>query len=483
MSRLVVGPFNRVEGDLEVRLDVDAGRVASAKVVSPLYRGFEQMLKGKDPRDGLVISPRICGICSVSQSVAAAQALAAAQGIKPSPNGELVTNIVHATENISDHLTHFYLFFMPDFTRDICNDQPWFDAVAARFAAMRGTATQDMLSPRADFMHIVGLLAGKWPHTMAIQPGGVTRVVTAQEVQRLLAILAAFRRYLQRHVFGCELEAFSAMDTLDDLNDWVEGETASRGDLRHFLRISRDLKLDTLGRATDRFLSFGAYQSGDGHLFARGLSNGSKPMQLNTGLITEDIASSWMQGGGNPRHPFEGETLPDAEMAEGYTWCKAPRIEGQVAEVGALARQVVAGHQLAVDMVAQNGGNVQARIVARFLEVALLIPAMEDWIRQIKSDNPFIEHTDTPDECEGAGLSEAARGALGHWIRIRDGKIDNYQIIAPTTWNFSPRDETGQAGPLEMALVGASVREGEVDPVSVQHIVRSFDPCMVCTVH
>lgn len=483
MSRLVVGPFNRVEGDLEVRLDVNAGHVASAKVVSPLYRGFEQMLKGKDPRDGLVISPRICGICSVSQSVAAAQALAAAQGVKPLPNGQLVTNIVHAVENLSDHLTHFYMFFMPDFTRDFYKDQPWFDDIATRFAAMKGTATQDLLSPRADFMHIVGLLAGKWPHTMAIQPGGVTRVVTAQEVQRLLAILAAFRRFLQRHVLGDELEAFSAIDTLDDLNAWVEGEAANGGDLRCFLRISRDLKLDTLGRSANRFLSFGAYRSGDSHLFARGLSNGSGPMQLNTGLITEDIASSWMQGDGHPRHPFEGETLPDTEMVNGYTWCKAPRIEGRVAEVGALARQVVEGHPLALDMVAQNGGNVQARIVARFLEIALLIPAMEDWIRQIRPDDPFIEHADIPDECEGAGLSEAARGALGHWIRIRDGKIANYQIIAPTTWNFSPRDETGQAGPLEMALVGAPVREGEVDPVSVQHIVRSFDPCMVCTVH
>ena len=115
MSRLVVGPFNRVEGDLEVKLEMSDGHVARAEVVSPLYRGFEQMLQGKDPRDGLVIAPRICGICSVSQSVAAAAALAGAQGLEPAPNGQLVTNIVHAAENIADHLTHFYLFFIPDF--------------------------------------------------------------------------------------------------------------------------------------------------------------------------------------------------------------------------------------------------------------------------------------------------------------------------------------------------------------------------------
>jgi hydrogenase large subunit len=81
------------------------------------------------------------------------------------------------------------------------------------------------------------------------------------------------------------------------------------------------------------------------------------------------------------------------------------------------------------------------------------------------------------------GLVEAARGALGHWLRVERGRIAQYQIIAPTSWNFSPRDAAGQPGPLEAALVDAPVRPGETTPVAVQHIVRSFDPCMVCTVH
>ena len=80
-------------------------------------------------------------------------------------------------------------------------------------------------------------------------------------------------------------------------------------------------------------------------------------------------------------------------------------------------------------------------------------------------------------------MIEAARGSLGHWLRLKNGRILNYQIVAPTTWNFSPRDAAGTPGALEQALVGALVRPGETDPVSVQHIVRSFDPCMVCTVH
>ena len=116
--RLTIGPFNRVEGDLEVTLDVADGRVASAQVRSSLYRGFEHILLAKHPLDALVIVPRICGICSVSQSSAAASALAAAAGLEMPPNGRLASNLILACENLADHLTHFYLFFMPDFARE-----------------------------------------------------------------------------------------------------------------------------------------------------------------------------------------------------------------------------------------------------------------------------------------------------------------------------------------------------------------------------
>ncbi len=480
MSRLVVGPFNRVEGELEVRLEIEGERVRSARVVSPLYRGFEGMLRGKDPRDALVIAPRICGICSVSQSVAAAEALAAAQGLTALANGRLVSNLVHASENLADHLTHFYLFFMPDFTREVYAGKPWYAATCARFAALKGTASAEMLPRRAEFMHIIGLLAGKWPHSLALQPGGVTRVVAPHEVVHMLALLGGFRRYLQRYVFGGALEDFAALATTDALLEWAE---RTRSDLASFIHISRDLALERLGRTGERFLSFGAYAMAGRHLFARGVSFGAQAEPLNTGLISEDISSAWMLGNGPPRHPYEGETRPDGEMESGYTWCKAPRLEGQPAEVGALARQMVNRHPLVLDMVARNGANVEARVVARFVEIALLIAAMEGWLRAIRPERAFIAHGETPVSADGAGLVEAARGALGHWLRVEDGKIANYQIIAPTTWNFSPRDASGTPGPLERALEGAPVRAGELDPVSVQHIVRSFDPCMVCTVH
>jgi Ni,Fe-hydrogenase I large subunit len=175
--------------------------------------------------------------------------------------------------------------------------------------------------------------------------------------------------------------------------------------------------------------------------------------------------------------------LPDADRTGAYSWCKAPRLDGDIAETGALARQLVDGHPLIRDLVARDGGNVHARVVARLVEIALVVIAMEGWVNALQPGERFIAHAKMPESGEGAGLTEAARGSLGHWLTIEKGRIANYQIIAPTTWNFSPRDAEGTPGPLEQALVGAPVRPGETEPVAVQHIVRSFDPCLVCTVH
>ena len=149
-------------------------------------------------------------------------------------------------------------------------------------------------------------------------------------------------------------------------------------------------------------------------------------------------------------------------------------------ETGALARQVVNGHPLARDLVQQGGGNVKSRVVARLLEIAVILPEMEKWVQQLIPGEPFCTQGEMPAEASGAGLVEAARGSLGHWISVAGGRIANYQIISPTTWNFSPRDGGGTPGPLEQALVDTPVGEGNV---AVQHVVRSFDPCMVCTVH
>ncbi|MEH7827814.1 nickel-dependent hydrogenase large subunit [Gemmobacter denitrificans] len=471
-ARLVLGPFNRVEGDLEVTLEIADGRVAAARVNAPLYRGFERMLLGRDPRDALVITPRICGICSISQSAAAARALGAAMGIVPTPAGAAMAALIHAAENVADHLTHFHLFFMPDFARPDYAGRAWHSRAMARFTAMEGGAQRSAIAARAELLHVMGLLAGKWPHTLAIQPGGVTRAPGLREKARLGATLRAFRRYLESVLFGGPLEDFVALGSVTALMGWT------RGDVGLFLEIAADLDLAALGRGSGRYLSFGAYQQEEGPVFAAGRWDGGL-LDLDPAAIAEDPSHAWMLGG--VAHPWQGETEPDETMAApAYSWCKAPRLAGLGQEVGALARQVVDGHQLARAL-AQGGGGVLARVAGRLLELARTQMAMEKLVVGIDPGAAYMARGTLPGAGQGAGLVEAARGALGHWMRIEDGRIASYQIIAPTTWNFSPRDAAGVPGPLEAALEGVTV-EGP-GAIAVQHVVRSFDPCMVCTVH
>ncbi|MGJ4891738.1 nickel-dependent hydrogenase large subunit [Bradyrhizobium sp. HKCCYLRH3099] len=479
MTRITVGPFNRVEGDLEVRLDIDSGRVARAEVTAPLYRGFEQILEGRPPLDALVIAPRICGICSVSQSIAAAAALRQAMGVVPAPNGVLATNIAHAAENAADHLTHFYIFFMPDFARDAYASHAWHGAAAERFTATKGSAAREALPARARLLEIMGVIAGKWPHSLAFQPGGTTRAIELGERIRLNAIAASFRGFLERVVFADKLEHVLALSTPDELDQWRDGRG---GDFAHFLRLADALDLAHLGPGPGLLMSFGAYHDADAARFRAGLrTSDGKIEALPSGQITEDVSHAWMRD--TSRDPAESRTEPDADKPDAYSWCKAPRLAGDPVEVGALARQAVHGQQLITALLSESGSNVRNRVIARLIETAQLAISIEGWIKSLRLSEPFCETSGEAADGNYVGLVEAARGSLGHWLAVRSGRIARYQIIAPTSWNFSPRDADGIAGPLEQALVGTEVGEAGARAVSIQHVVRSFDPCMVCTAH
>lgn len=480
LRRIIAGPFNRVEGDLEIRLDIDGDVVREAYVNSPMFRGFERILEGKDPRDSLTIVPRICGICSVSQSMAAAHALAAAEGISPPPNGERAAVITHAVENIADHLTHFHIFFMADFARAIYAGYPWHERVVDSFKAKTGAIVHEAMEARARLLHVMGLLAGKWPHTLSVQPGGATKAPDQRDRVRLLAIIRQFRAWAESSIFADRLERVLEIDNPDALAVW-HGDAPDKGSLRLFLTISDSLALDRMGQGPDRFMSYGAYPVEGRHLLRPGILISGRELPLDTGLIVEDLTSTWMKG--TAAHPFDGTTLPDEAMDDGYSWCKAPRLSGQTMEVGAFARMLVSNHPLAAGLLCEGRSNVRARVVGRLFEIAATVVALERWANEIVPGESFMTHGQLPQAARVEGLTEAARGSLGHWLVIENGRIKSYQIIAPTTWNFSPRDADGVAGPVEQALRGAPVRPGETTPVSAQHIVRSFDPCMVCTVH
>ena len=486
MTRLVVGPFNRVEGDLEVRLDVADGVVQAAQVTAPMYRGFEQMLPGRAALDALTIVPRICGICSLSQSVAAAHALADLAGVQPPPNGMHAVNLMSAVENLADHLTHFYLFFMPDFARETYAARPWHGEVVRRFAAGRGEHARRATAARARWFTAMGTLGGRWPMSGSVRPGGSARALEATELLQLRVLVGEFRAFLEEALFAAPLEAVAALDSGEALTRW-RASAPRAGDLRLFLDVADDLGLAGLGRGPGRYLSYGAYIAPEGvPALARGVwlqeTQRVEPLALEG--LREDLSHAWLvDPTGQPSHPSRGHTEPAPDKPGAYSWNKAPRLDGRVIETGALARQLVAGQPLLRDIAAQEGGNVRTRVIARLIETARVLPWMDGWLAALQPRAPFHATHDLPEAGQGVGLTEAARGALGHWLALRDGRIARYQIIAPTSWNFSPRDAAGTPGALEAALVGTPVAPGDAAPVAVQHVVRSFDPCMVCTVH
>jgi Ni,Fe-hydrogenase I large subunit len=171
-------------------------------------------------------------------------------------------------------------------------------------------------------------------------------------------------------------------------------------------------------------------------------------------------------------------TRPDA-----YTWCKAPRYGSRVVETGALARQMVDGHPLLRALVAANGGSVLARVVARLFELALVVPAMEGWVRALTPGEPFCHPVAAPRSGQRRrprrSRARRPRSLAAHRTRqdrpLPDHRPDHLELLATR--------RGGVPGALEQALVGLPVGEGESVPLAVQHVVRSFDPCMVCTVH
>jgi hydrogenase large subunit len=232
--------------------------------------------------------------------------------------------------------------------------------------------------------------------------------------------------------------------------------------------------------------------------------------------IAEYVTHSWYdyEDNGKGLHPWEGETQPHytgpkppydlLNTDEKYTWMKAPRLADKPMEVGPLARMLIAysaGHarvQEVVNSVLETldvGPEVLfstlGRTAARCIETVLVAEKLAEWTGELAASMAAGDldiHTGpwNPDEwpakAEGWGFTEAPRGALGHWIRIQDRKIANYQAVVPSTWNASPRDAAGKPGPYEASLIGTPVADPE-KPLEVIRTIHSFDPCMACGVH
>ncbi len=477
-----ISPFNRVEGDLEIKVGLEDGKVTEAYASGVMFRGFERLLKGRDPMDALVFTPRICGICSASHSTACSNALRVAFKAKMPPNAYLARNIILATEVLLNHLTHFYLFFAVDLVNKKYQGSGAHRELAKRFAPFEGSSYSKFIRARTNLLGVLGLFAGKWPNTLALQPGGTTRPVNPSEIIRAKGILVEFQNFLEQDFLGSEIEGWLENKNLQDIDFWMGENSHENSDLGLFIRSAPRFGLDKIGKGPGKFLSCGGYELADGRTWLKSGYFDEEFKSFDEGKITEDIKYSWLKGYEKGRHPFEGVTEPDVDKPGAYSWAKSPRYNGNVVEVGPLARMINDRDSLVLNLVSDLGPSVYTRVLARLHEGVRLLKQLKIWLEEIDPSQPFYIKPEKPKEAEGKGLTEAARGVLGHWIIIEKDKIKNYQVITPTTWNVSPRDSHGNPGAVEEALIGTSV-EDEKNPVEIAHIIRSYDPCLFCTVH
>lgn len=486
--------MNRVEGELEVRAEIDGGVVSQAFCAGTMFRGFETIMIGRGPRDGLVLTPRICGICSTSHLVAAVRALDQVSGVRPPPDAVRIRNLAQMTEHIQSDLRHTFLLFAPDLVHPAHRGLELYQEAVRRFQPLSGETVLQVIRETGKVLEIVAILGGQWPHSSFMVPGGVTWLPGSGELLQCRHLLRQYRQWYERRILGCSIERWREVQSRADLEGWLAERPEHRGsDLGFFVRYGRALGLDAVGRGSGRFLSYGALDlpegtrveaGGDGpRLVPAGLARGVELGALDLAAVREHVVHSWYQGS-SAAHPSAGETRPYATGGEGerYSWIKAPRVDGEAAETGPLAERVIARDPLFLDLLAEGGASVLSRQLARLLRPTGLLPAMEAWLSEVTPEGSHYTPIGELEEGEGVGLTQAARGALGHWVRIAGGSIEHYQIVTPSAWNISPRDDRGTPGPLEQALTGVRVKD-PADPVELGPIVRSFDPCLVCAVH
>jgi Ni,Fe-hydrogenase I large subunit len=498
-------PLNRVEGDLEIQLEIEDDVVRDARSIGTMYRGIENLMTGRGPMDSLVITPRICGICTTAHLNAAAKALDMAYGAQVPDNAQRLRNVTLLVEQLQNDIRHAVFLFMPDLTHPRYADQPLYAEAMHRYQVLKGETTRQAVEETQKLIEIIAILGGQWPHSSFMVPGGVVSVPTVSDIVHCRHILRNFRKWYERRILGCPLDLWDPIDSWQGLQAWlVQAPHHYNSEVGFFIRYGQDLKLETLGRGHDAFLSFGGPDAppaiqreprGEPYRAAEaGIYSADGLAAMDPALIAEDITSSFFKDDAASRHPYEGRTVVDdadpqstgdgaPPTGQKYSWAKAPRYNGRPAECGPLADMLAAGRPLFVERVRARGGNVLLRQLARLARPAAILPAIDQWLADMTvCKSPFFQDYSKRVTSRGHGLVSAPRGALGHWLTIQDGVVANYQVITPTAWNASPRDAQGVRGPWEEAMVGTVVRDIR-HPLEVEHIVRSFDPCLVCTVH
>jgi hydrogenase large subunit len=550
MARITIDPITRIEGHLRIDVEVENNAISEAWASCTMWRGIEKILRGRDPRDAWLFTQRFCGVCTTVHAMASVRAVEDALQLEIPLNAQYIRNLILIAHALHDHIVHFYQLSALDWV-DVLQIpkadpagasklgeslSPWtrnsrqeLKAAQDRVRAVAASGQLGIfengywghpamhLSPDINllaFSHyvqaleyqrkalqVVGMLGSKTPHIQNLTVGGVANAIDLDtpgslDMDRLEAIrllLEDVSRFVNE-VYFVDVCAVAAM-----YPEWFKIGSG----VRNYLAVP-DLPLN--GKRSAYGLPGGYIHDGD-LAAVKTFQTAADPIFRQS--VTEDVIHAYYQGD-KPLHPWKGETEPEFTGWNGdkkYSWVKAPRFNGEPAQVGPLA-QVLIGYaqgdpltrtytDLAIAKVAAIGGvratpaaleSTLGRHAARAIRACMLAELAQKYWQLLadniaKGDYAVCNRPVFPSqEVEGVGTHEAPRGTLSHWIVIKDGKIKNYQAVVPSTWNASPRDATGNRGPYEASLLHTPLARPD-EPLEVLRTVHSFDPCMACACH
>lgn len=555
-QRIVVDPITRIEGHLRIEAEIRNGRIVDAYSSGTMVRGFEIILRGRDPRDAWAFTQRACGVCTTVHALASVRTVENALDISVPPNAELVRNLMFCAQYMNDHVIHFYHLHALD----------WVDVVSALQADPKQTSEiaksisrwpksspqyfADVQKRLKAFVESgqLGIFAnGYWGHPKYKLPPEVNLLATAhylealewqKEIVKVHTIFGGKNPHPNYLVGGMacavNIDEPNALNAerlayvgrlINDAKDFIEQVYIP--DLMAIASFYKDW--GAIGGGLSNYLAYGdlptrSYNEPETFKFPRGIilnRNLNEIVEVdveNPDQVKEYVTHSWYEytvGDREGLHPYDGETkfnytgpTPPYEylnVDNKYSWLKTPRWKDQPMEVGPLSRVLVAyaaGDPEVKDLVhnALNQLDVPVdalfstlgRTAARGLETILIArwaqEFYQDLMTNIKNGDTRMANTEKfdpktwPDEAKGVGMTEAPRGGLAHWIVIKDRKIDNYQLVVPSTWNASPRDPQGQMSAYEASLIGTPVSDPD-QPLEILRTIHSFDPCLACAVH
>jgi quinone-reactive Ni/Fe-hydrogenase large subunit len=526
VKKIVIDPITRIEGHLRAEVEIDENNVVKEAYVSgQLFRGIEIILKGRDPRDAGLLAGRICGVCTNVHFRAAISAVEDAYGINNPVNSEIIRDLMALALFIQDHVIHFYHLHLLDFvdvtkaleadpkltsktghkysSRPYANSHAHYIGVKEKLdkfvkagklglfsngywghKAYKLSAEENLLllshyleamKFQSDISRAIAIFGAKTPHPQTIVVGGVTSVADMLNPQRLndfIFILKEAKEFIDR---------------------------AYLPDVKLLTQAYKDEIRSDSGRSVGNFLCVGGYKFGkEDQLFEDGIQ------PFDESKVTEEVERAWYKDD----EPYytdlnEDGTLKTANSDDKYSWIKAPRYDGRTMECGPLARVLISyqkGNKFIKPFVDEflsecdleliDLSSTVGRNAARAIESAYIGEYLFKFINSLVENIKYYD-TDTwtkyqfetlPKKAKGRAFFEVPRGVLSHFVNIEDQKIKNYQVIAPTTWNASPKDSKDQRGPYEEALIGIKLDDPS-KPLEVLRVLHSFDPCLACAVH